>query len=112
MTTLKQDFATDLCLPFNTDELAETVSYNNGATVSEISAIVDYTVQDKTPGDHAIIHVKKTDVSSPGYRHSFTIDGTVWKITGDKKTGLDDKDNGFILSIPISKGERFSSWRP
>ena len=93
-------------------ELADTVSYNNGSTSSDVSGIVDYWSDGAKPGDQATILVKKSEVSSPDYRQTFTIDGSVWYITPPSK----DKD--FILAqdeltflLAISKNQRFKQWR-
>ena len=112
MTTFKDDIADDLADFFNTDEMAQTVTYSDGVTPAEIAADIDYTIPGKDPGDYALIRVKKSDVSNPDYRHTFTIDSVVWTVFSDKKRGLEIKDDGQVLTIPISKNEGVIQWRP
>jgi len=112
MSTFIDQQATDLAVFLNTDEFAKDVLYNDGNGPAAITAAVDFAADGIKPGDQATILVKKSEVSSPDYRQTFTIDGSVWYITPPSK----DKD--FILAqdeltflLAISKNQRFKQWR-
>jgi len=97
------------------DELGDTVSYDNQATPSapaSVLCLVDYSLEKQYPGEQAAILVKKTQVPAPDYRHTFTIDGTVWFVRSsvkDKDFILDQNSQCYLLAI--SNDERFRSWR-
>jgi len=112
MSNFTDQLAKDLAVFFNTDEFAIDVLYNDGAGPSAVPAVVDYAAPGSgTKADHALITVKKSEVPSPGYRHTFTIDSVVWTISSDPDKGLDIPGDDLTWTIPISKSERFSQWR-
>jgi len=112
MTTFADQLADDLAVFLNTDEFAVSVSYNDGTGAAAITAVVDHAPEKNHPGEQATILVKKSQVSNPEYRQTFTIDSATWYI----RSSVKDKD--FILAqdsqcflLAISKNERFSQWR-
>jgi len=94
------------------DDLPDTVVYNDGANSSSISAVVVLGQAGAKPGDQASILVKKSDVSDPAYRHTFTIDGAVWYVRANEK-GKDFilSQDAALIELAISKNERFKQWR-
>ncbi|RLB89189.1 MAG: hypothetical protein DRH26_12110 [Deltaproteobacteria bacterium] len=112
MSTFIDQLATDLAVFLNTDEFAQDVIYNDGNGPVTIPAVVDFAADGVTPGDQASILVKKSDVSSPDYRQTFTIDSVVWyvrPVSKDKDFVLSQDDQCYLLAI--SKNERFNQWR-
>jgi len=77
---LKSFLSADLSLFFNTDEFAETVSYNG----QDISAIfTSYKDQEERHSDFikAELTVKFSDITSPQYRDKVVIDGVTWRVS-------------------------------
>jgi hypothetical protein len=111
VTTFKEQMAADLDVFFNLDEFAEMVSYSDGTNTTSVKGILDFggTEFDKQASTGKIT-VKKSDVPSPGYRHTFTIDGETWTVKADK-SGLDISGEGLTWEIGIVKKERFGAWR-
>lgn len=93
-----------------TDGIEETVAYHNGTISANITAIVSFG-DGKNQGDGATITVKKSDVPSPEYRHTFTIDSVVWYVDSDKDKGLEKQGDEYCWILKITKNERFSQWR-
>jgi len=78
--TLSEMITNDLARVFDTDEMAETVTYGG----SEISAIVSHEADpDERDGGRAaavILRVKVSDVASPAYRDSVVIGSDTWRV--------------------------------
>ena len=75
----------DMTVFFNTDELADAVSYTaNGESAVTISALFDYVSTNLEDHDRANpiaqaeITVKQTDVTSYGRKDSFTYRDEIW----------------------------------
>lgn len=110
MTTFAEQMASDLDVLFDLDEFAETVTYSDGTTSSDVPAIVDYEPPAQNADAGIRIMVKKSDVAAPGYRHSFTIGGDVWYVAMDGSRPL-IKGDSLVWSIDLVHGERTKSWR-
>ena len=71
----------DLSTFFNTDEFAETVSYNG----SDISGVVDFgeDLNEQSDGLQAVatLYIKKSDVADPNYRDTVVIDSVTWRVS-------------------------------
>ena len=64
--------------------------------------------QDSPTAVHSVLIVKKSDVTSPDYRHKVTINSTVWRVLKDESQGAVIKDDGYTWEIPIIRDERKS----
>ena len=111
MNTFKEQMSMDLDVFFNLDEFADTVSYYDGTATTPVKGIVDFggTGFEKQARTGKIT-VKKSEVPSPGYRHTFTINGETWTVKADK-SGLDITGVGLTWEIGIVKDERSNAWR-
>jgi hypothetical protein len=101
MTTLRTDILTDLDdVFFDTDELAETITYG----AASIKAIVSYGPNLNVGGDSAqakcTIKVKKSDVATFAARTSVTIGSDTWK------TVREIKADAFTRTIALEKDMR------
>ena len=100
--TFDTQIITDLAVFFNTDEHAETVSYNG----VNITAVVDH--GDIMDDDSAVVHrqkilfVQATDVATPAYRDTVIIDSVTWRV------GPVDKfeEDGDTWMLPLYRDER------
>lgn len=111
MTTLAEQITADLATMFDTDEFAQTVTYSDGSTSSSITGIVDYgEVSGKNAVRGATITVKVSDVPSPGYRHTFTIDGDTWYVAMENSRPK-IKGDGYVWVIDLVRDERSDAWR-
>lgn len=89
--TLSDQLTSDLSIFYDTDEFAETVTYNGSA----IPAIVDYKTNLDDAGSRgsamaiAEISVRASDVAAPAYRDTVVIGSVTWKVrrtlSGDGK---------------------------
>lgn len=84
--TLKTQMTSDLSIFLNTDEFAETITYTpSGGSATSISAIVEKDDIFQEPyvrgPDTAtcLVYVKASDVSTPQFGDTFTIDSVVWE---------------------------------
>ena len=111
MTTLKEQLAADLDVFFDLDAFADTVSYYDGTATTPVKGIVDFggTGFEKQARTGKIT-VKKSEVPSPGYRHTFGINGETWTVKADRN-GLDINGDDLIWEIGIVKDERSNAWR-
>jgi len=106
--TLKADILTDLDdVFFDSDEFAESVTYTpKGGAASTITAIVIKDSPFQEPyvrGEETArceIEVKASDVASPQYGDTFTIDSVVWEF--DPSRGV-IRDDGYTLLIGLER---------
>lgn len=110
--SLADDIAADLTAHhFNTDEFAESVTYN-GTT---IAAVVEYGEDPATPKSYAgagarsqveraDLWVKVADVARPAYRDTVVIGGRTWYVRGVLS------GDGFVWRIHIETNERVSAF--
>ncbi len=99
--TLKSQILSDLPVFFNTDDFAETITYNGVS----IKAIVDYGEYygDETGRRNAAranITVRHSDVSTPAYDDSVIIDGTTWRVFNI------EEGDGYTWSLNLISSER------
>ena len=67
------------------DELADTVVYNDESGPVEVQAIIDLgSIDGALPGRQAYVIVRKTEVPAPKYRQTFDINGETWTIAPEK----------------------------
>ena len=105
--TLKQQMIADLDIFFNTDEFAEEITYTPaGGSATTITMIPDAQnagIQSVAPeSDSMIIYVKTSDVPSPNYKDTFTINGEVWYLRANLSGGANDGTR----QLEISRSER------
>ena len=101
MMTLKTQMTDDLdSVFFNTDEHAETITYNG----ADIKAIVDY---EENPDEQAgaalaqaVIEIRASDVADPTYRDTVVIGSVTWHVR--RVLGGD----GFTWRVRIQSSER------
>jgi len=108
----RDDMATDLGAVFyNTDEFAVDGVYNNGVQDTDITLILDADADGSgSPGATAEAWVKKTQVPSPEYRQTITVDGTTWTIDQEKgRAGY--KHDGLNWHLPLIRERRSTQWR-
>lgn len=110
MTTLAEQITADLATMFDTDEFAQVVTYTAGSTASSITGIVDYGEVSGENAWGATITVKVSDVPSPGYRHTFTIDGATWYVAMENSRPK-IKGDGYVWTIDLTRDERSDAWR-
>jgi len=99
--TFKSQLTTDMSVFLNTDEFAETITYNG----SPIDAIVDYgeDLDDVKNGTNSIadtIQVMVSDVATPAYRDAVIIGGNTYAVLR-RKSG-----DGYTWTLEIYRGER------
>ena len=103
--TLKTQIEDDLDIFLNTDEFAETISYN-GSSISAIFSSkknLDNDTEVKggdTSMAKAILIVKVSDIASPAYRDTVIRSNVTWKIR-DIEFG-----DGYIWKLNIYRDER------
>jgi len=96
---------------FDTDINAKTATYSDGTTSIDIPVTISY--GDGNSGklgrnaDHASISVQKSDVPTPQYRDTFTIDGVEWKVFRDRATGLQVVGDESTWKIECQSKERY-----
>jgi hypothetical protein len=83
--TFKDFMADDLAAFFNVDEFAEEVTYTpTGGVAVVVGAIVEAEQNQVMTGARTSrigsIYIRGSEVASPGYRDSVTINGTVWRV--------------------------------
>ncbi len=106
MTTLKEDITSDLTTLFDTDEMADTITYGTAS----IPAIVSYGVnlvdmlgsglQADAAWAEAVIIVKKSDVATFTPRTSVTIGSDTWQ------TKREVKADAYTRMIELEKDKR------
>jgi len=112
MSLFQDTLANDMATFFNTDEFAQTVTYNPGTGPINIQAIVDYgDGQSDQPARVATITVQKSQVPDPDYRDTFVIDGVTWSVSAQKDKGTKIPGDDYIWVIPINRDERVTSWQ-
>lgn len=98
--TLKDDITSDLSVFFNTNEFAETVTYNG----TDIPAIVEYeeNLDEQTGSAVAIatLTIKKSDVSDPDYLDTVVIGSDTWKVRNRIE------GNAYIWKLALYRDER------
>lgn len=106
MGTLKTQMTNDLSIFFDTDDFADTVTYNGVS----IPAIVDYGKrQDGRENDGqdrqtvmATIAVKVASVASPAYRDTVVIGSSTYRVMKP----LPLRGDGYIWVLAIERDER------
>lgn len=107
MTTLKEQMALDIATVFNVDEFAETCTYQplTGDSLT-IQAVIDRgdSLQDMArnslPAAVAVIHLQKSQVSSPKAHEKIIIGEEEWEI-------LDEVRSDFlVVSVSAVKNTR------
>ena len=97
---------------YNAEEFGQTITYDNGTTQTQVSAIVDYGVDgQKHEGIHATIQVKKLEVVDPVYGDSFIIDSVVYKINNDSGQDFRKTLDPYTWEIKTTAKERGKGWR-
>ena len=98
--TLKTQMTSDLSTFFNTDEFAETVSYNG----SDISGVVDFgeDLNEQSDGLQAVatLYIKKSDVADPNYRDTVVIDSVTWRVSRVSE------GDGAVWKLGLTRDER------
>jgi hypothetical protein len=98
--TLKAQLTTDLSVFFDTNEFAETVTYN----AAPIIGIPDYGAdQDSNDSDSmtkATIFVKASDVPAPKYRDTVIINSIVWNVLNITE------GDGYVWKLNLYRDER------
>lgn len=98
--TLKTQMTSDLATFFNTDEFADTVSYNG----SDILGVVDFgeDLNEQTDGLQALatLFVKKSDVADPNYRDTVVINSVTWHVSNVQEGDSD------VWKLGIKKDQR------
>jgi len=92
------------------DELADLVLYDNGTGAVSVSGIADLR-SDGEPAGCGTILVQKSQVPDPGYKDTFTIDGTVWHVAPGKGKDFILEETADTYLLRIQTGERVSAWR-
>ena len=101
--TLQEQITSDLAVFFDTDEFAETVSYNG----SDIPAIIEYGGPGAGgPAKTAVIEVKVSDVANPSYRDTVVISGDTWHVYRIQSQGVYIKGDNYTWQIPIKRDSR------
>lgn len=101
--TLAAQMTTDLSVFFDTDEHAQTVTYDG----SDITAIVDYEtlLSEQASGAvkrQKVLWVKVSDVSAPAYRDTVVIGSDTWYVGRESKHETD----GYTWKLPLYRDER------
>lgn len=98
--TFKTQLSADLPMFFNTDEHAESVTYNG----SSIVAIVDYEEDlDERPGGRfvgATMRVKASDVAAPAYRDVVVIGSETWQVQSV------ESGDGYVWVLKLEREHR------
>ena len=93
--TFKDDRAADQSVFFNTDEFAETVTYQGSA----ITALVSYGQDPKRDANshraEAQLLVKASDVAAPAYRDTVGIGSDTWYVLRKEKAD----DDTWLLTL-------------
>lgn len=102
--TLQDDINTDLGEHhFNTDDFAQTVTYNG----SDIPALVDYGIYDSGENARtARLIVRASDVAAPAYRDTMVISGTSWRVFADPDREVAVKGDGHVWELALIRDER------
>lgn len=101
--TLKSQLSSDLPVFFNTDDFAETVTYNS----VDIPAIVDYGVEKSGENARtAHIIIKQSDVANPAYRDTVVIDSATWRVFRDPNKEVAVKGEGNVWELSLVRDER------
>jgi len=100
---------------FNSDEFADdTIIYNDTVSDVTISGIMEYgpgsAAVDNKAATSARIMVRASEVPDPGYRHTFTVDGTVWQVAMNGSVP-DVSGDGAVWHIGLTTNEKVMSWR-
>jgi len=105
--TLKTQMTSDLSVFFNTDEHATEVTYTPAVgDASTVDAVIDYGEEGDNDGrgshlSEATLYCKKSAISSPAYRETFTIGGETWTIRQILRG-----DDDLVWHIRIQQEER------
>lgn len=100
--TFAEQRATDLAATaFNTEEFAVMASYHDGNSAKEIPVRMLYS-DGKTDrnSSSAVVRVRKSDVSSPEYRHTVTVNGLGWTVDRQRGgKGFDEDELTWFLPV-------------
>lgn len=98
-----------MTLLFDTDMVAELVTYNGGDT--QIPAVFDFSETiSNASADTALVYVAMSDVPSPAYRDTILRGTTTWYVHRDKKTDNVAVESSGMWKMKITTNERFNSW--
>lgn len=76
----KDNLAADMSVFFNTDEFAETCSYNGNNVLAIINRVQQPQINGTTSADYAQVLVKKSQVSSPKIHDILVFDEKAWVV--------------------------------
>ena len=100
--TFKTQMTSDLSVFFDSDEFAETVTYNG----ESIEAVIDYGEDlDRIEAGDAVaamatIYVEVSDVADPDYRDTVVIGSDTWRVRNIVK------GDGYVWKLDIKRDER------
>ena len=98
---------TDTSVFFNTDEFADSATYNGSGIAVVLCADSDGA---DSIGTTAMLYVKKSDVAAPAYGDTVVLGGNTWRVD-QNKDGAGYKEDGYVWHLPLVRENRSSQWR-
>ena len=105
------DMLNDMGVFFATDEFAKAGVYNDGTQESDITVLIESDTNGAVnTGIEAMAYVSMTEIPTPEYRHTITVDGVKWTVD-QKKHGAGYKNDGYVWHLPLIRETRSTQWR-